>query len=168
MVRWSVEVGDILDIHADVLVCSANPFLNLSGGVGGAFLLRHGPEMQSVLHSILAEHGRKHLPRGTVIATPPTGSPYRCVLHAIAVDASYESSVKVIEEVVCKCLMMAASAGAETIALPLLATGYGKLGPVDFAEGVRPIMQNEFPPLKHAVICARKESDAAIVRTFLE
>ena len=168
MVRWSVEVGDILDVRADVLVCSANPFLNLSGGVGGAFLLRYGSDMQTALHTIFAEQSRKHFPRGTVIATPPCGSSYRCVLHAIAVDASYESNVEVIGEVVCKCLTMAASAGAETIALPLLATGYGKLEPTDFAAGVKPIVNKEFPPLERAIICARRETDAAIVRACLQ
>ena len=37
---WRLCVGDILDVPADVLVCSANVYLNLSGGVGGAFALR--------------------------------------------------------------------------------------------------------------------------------
>jgi hypothetical protein len=35
IVRWTVKCGDILDEPADVLICSANIFLNLSGGVGG-------------------------------------------------------------------------------------------------------------------------------------
>lgn len=167
MARWSVEMGDILDVRADALVCSANPYLNMSGGVGGAFLLRYGPEMQSALHSILAEKGRRHLPQGTVVVTPPCGSPYRLVLHAIAVNVSYESSVQVIEKVVCECLKLAARAGAHSIAIPLLATGYGKLGPTDFGLGITSILHREFDPVEHIVICARRESDAAIVRTLL-
>ena len=47
--RWVVKHGDILDEPADVLVCSANVNLSLSGGVGGAFLRRDGPEMQRFL-----------------------------------------------------------------------------------------------------------------------
>jgi O-acetyl-ADP-ribose deacetylase (regulator of RNase III) len=38
--RWRVRHGDILDVAADVLVCSANPFLTLSGGVGGSNAVR--------------------------------------------------------------------------------------------------------------------------------
>jgi O-acetyl-ADP-ribose deacetylase (regulator of RNase III) len=44
--KWHVHPGDILDIPADVLVSSANVYLTLSGGVGGAFLRRYGVAMQ--------------------------------------------------------------------------------------------------------------------------
>ena len=54
-VKWSLKHGDLLDEPADVLVCSANVFLNLSGGVGGAFLLRYGGQMQEELHRYLAQ-----------------------------------------------------------------------------------------------------------------
>lgn len=39
MTIWAASVGEILDLAADALICSANPQLNLSGGVGGGFLL---------------------------------------------------------------------------------------------------------------------------------
>jgi O-acetyl-ADP-ribose deacetylase (regulator of RNase III) len=39
---WTASAGEILDSAAEALVCSANPQLNLSGAVGGAFLLRYG------------------------------------------------------------------------------------------------------------------------------
>ena len=35
--RWTIKHGNILNEPADVLICSANPFLNLSGGVGVGF-----------------------------------------------------------------------------------------------------------------------------------
>lgn len=44
--RWIVKQGDILAEPADVLVCSANVSLNLSGGVGGEILRRYGDGMQ--------------------------------------------------------------------------------------------------------------------------
>jgi hypothetical protein len=49
MTSWRVAHGDLLDTDADGLLCSANPSLNLSGGVGGAFSMRFGPEMQTFL-----------------------------------------------------------------------------------------------------------------------
>ena len=33
-----VTVGDVLDAAADVLISTANPWLNMSGGVNGAIL----------------------------------------------------------------------------------------------------------------------------------
>src|SRR4051812_30921239 len=107
--RWSVHQGDILDVPADVLVCSANVYLNLSGGVGGAFLLRHGPAMQEALHRHLAERGIRHVNQGDVVRMPPCGGPYRAVLHAVAVDGFYESSPEVITAVVRESLRQSAA-----------------------------------------------------------
>src|SRR4051795_407916 len=90
--RWSVKHCDILDEPADVLVCSANPWLNLSGGVGGEVLLRYGPRMQEELHRHLAGRGLRWVPQGEVMACGPCGTPYRAVLHAVAVDCFYGSS----------------------------------------------------------------------------
>src|SRR6476659_2886089 len=89
---WQLHHGDILDVPADVLVCSANVYLTLSGGVGGALLLRYGPEMQAVLSRHLADRVLRHVERGSVVEAPPCGSPYRAVIHAVAVDGFYESS----------------------------------------------------------------------------
>ena len=36
----SVGVGDVLDASADVLISTANPWLNMSGGVNGAIRQR--------------------------------------------------------------------------------------------------------------------------------
>ena len=55
--------GDVLDVEADVLICSANVSLNLSGGVGGALMGRYGEGLQQELHG--------HLP------TEPTTRPDR-------------------------------------------------------------------------------------------
>ncbi|GEM_PF-6934871 len=90
--QWTITHGDILDVPADVLVCSANVFLNLSGGVGGAILFRYGEAMQKELHGILAHRQRRFVDRGEVIQISPCGTPYKALLHAVAVDALYESS----------------------------------------------------------------------------
>jgi O-acetyl-ADP-ribose deacetylase (regulator of RNase III) len=37
-----IKQGDVLEQGADVLICSLNIYLNLSGGVGGEILRRHG------------------------------------------------------------------------------------------------------------------------------
>jgi uncharacterized protein (TIGR02996 family) len=84
--RWAVKHGDVLDEPADVLVCSANVWLNLSGGVGGEVLLRHGPQMQLELHHYLADRGLRSVGQGEVVPCGPCGTPFKAVLHAVAVD----------------------------------------------------------------------------------
>src|SRR3954470_8679124 len=144
--RWRVRHGDILDIPADVLICSANPFLTLSGGVGGALLLRYGPSLQSELNEHLARHGRRYLERGSVVVTEPPNTPYRAIIHAVAVNGFYESSPPVITEVIRAAFLAAAERGAGTVALTALATGYGRLTLSQFGEGLADPLSEEFPP----------------------
>src|SRR5215468_8973021 len=101
---WQLHCGDLLDVPADVLVCSANVYLALSGGVGGALLLRYGPAMQEAPQRYLLERGIRHGERGDVVLMPPCGSPYQAVLHAVAVDGAYESSPAVVAGVLAESL----------------------------------------------------------------
>jgi O-acetyl-ADP-ribose deacetylase len=157
--RWRVHQGDILDVPADVLVCSANVYLALSGGVGGAFLLRYGSAMQEALQRYLTVRGNRHVERGDVVALPPCGSPYRAVLHAVAVDGVYESSSSVVAEVLAESLSQAAALAANTVALAAVATGYGRLSIPDFAAGLRRVVREAFPPLERVTIGLRSSSD---------
>src|SRR5262245_35677615 len=145
--RWRVQQGDILDIPADVLVCSANVYLTLSGGVGGAFLLRYGPAMQTALERYLSERHIRHVERGDVVEMPPCGSPYRAVLHAVAVDGFYASSPEVVAAVVEASLRRAAALSARTVALTGLAMGYGRLTVAAFAAGLGRVIGQSFPPV---------------------
>ena len=165
--RWSVKQGDILDEPADVLVCSANPWLNLSGGVGGEILLRYGPRMQEELHRYLAGRGLRHVPQGDVVSCGPCGTPYKAVLHAVAIDCFYGSSPEVAGAVVSKALGMAASLGAVRVALTALATGYGRLAIADFARGLVPLLPLEFPPVAEVVVCLRDRGDAEVLSAAL-
>jgi O-acetyl-ADP-ribose deacetylase (regulator of RNase III) len=166
--QWTVKHGDILDEPADVLVCSANVWLNLSGGVGGEILLRHGPRMQQQLHRHLSERGLRFVQQGEVVACDPCGLPCRAVLHAVAVDCFYGSSPEVIGSVVCKALALAASLGARKVALTALATGYGRMSLADFARGLVPILSLEFPPVAEVMVCLRDRDDADELSLALE
>ena len=154
-VRWRVRHGDILDVAADVLVCSANPFLTLSGGVGGALLLRYGSSLQTELNDHLAGQGRRYLDRGSIVVTRPPSTPYAAVIHAVAVNGFYESSPAVITEVVRAALRAAADSGARVVALTALATGYGRLSIGQFAEGLLDVVAEDFPPIREVVIGVR-------------
>lgn len=84
----------------------------------------------------------------------------RSVLHAVAVDCFYGSSPEVVGAVVSKALGMAASLGAAKVALTALATGYGRLPVADFASGLAPALDLEFPPVTEVVVCLRDSGDA--------
>jgi len=157
---WSLHVGDILDVPAEVLVCSANVHLNLSGGVGGAFALRYGPAMQEGLHAELARRGLHFARRGEVVEMPPYGSPYRAVLHAVAVDAAYETSAEVVAAVLDECLRRSAGLGARSVAVTAVGTGYGRLSMAEFAEGLRQVMGQDFTPVERIVLGMRSGHDA--------
>jgi O-acetyl-ADP-ribose deacetylase (regulator of RNase III) len=165
--RWTIRAGNILDEPAEVLVCSANPYLNLSGGVGGAYLLRYGEGMQRELHAWLARNNLRCVPRGEVVEAPPCGGPYRTVLHAVGVDAFYDTSSEVIASVVGKSLETAARLGASKVALAAIGTGYGRLSLTEFAQGVRPLVDRSFRPLAEVAICLRKDDDARRLRELL-
>ena len=158
--RWTIKQGDILAEPADVLVCSANVWLSLSGGVGGEILLRYGPQMQRELHRHLAGRGLRCIRQGEVVSCGPCGTPYKAVLHAVAVDCFYESSPLVIEAVVSGALALAASLGAATVSLTALATGYGRMSIPDFARGLDPLLGLEFPPVTDVVVCLRDRGHA--------
>jgi O-acetyl-ADP-ribose deacetylase (regulator of RNase III) len=159
-VRWVVKHCDILDEPADVLVCSANPYLNLSGGVGGALLLRYGDELQRQLHEYLTDRGLHFVRRGEVVLMPPCGSPYRAILHAVAVDAFYDTSAEVVASLVSRSLEIAASLSASKVALTAIATGYGRLSLADFARAIGPLANAEFPPVDEVAVCLENADDA--------
>jgi O-acetyl-ADP-ribose deacetylase (regulator of RNase III) len=157
--RWRIHHGDLLSVPADILVCSANVYLNLSGGVGGAFNLRYGSAMQEALHDCLREQGVRHVPRGTLMAMPPCGSPYLAVLHAVAVDGAYESSPEIVRELFTQSLGKSAKLGAKSIALAALATGYGRMDMLDFAAAIKPLLGLDFPPVSAVTIALRNQFD---------
>jgi O-acetyl-ADP-ribose deacetylase (regulator of RNase III) len=165
--KWSVIAGDILDIRADVLICSANPFLNLSGGVGGALALRYGYEMQTFLHEWLAKTGKRWAAPGEVVTAPPCGTHYAAVVHVVGVDAFYESTVEIVRQAVAHALAEAARAAALHVALTAIATGYGHLSIRDFGTAIQPLLRQEWPPVEEIVIGIRHEDEVAELRTML-
>ncbi len=162
-----VTVGDVLDTAADVLVCSANPWLNMSGGVGGAILARGGDEIASELQSYLASLGRPAVTAGTVIVTDAGSLPFRYILHAVAIDPFYDSSVTLVRQTLEACFERAASLGARSIALPAVATGYGQLPMVSFGKALLPLMDLDWPPLEVVRLVMYTDEGARVVNDVL-
>lgn len=158
-VNWIIKTANILDEPTDVLICSANIFLNLSGGIGGEILLRHGDAMQRELHAHLARHNLKFVEQGDVVQTSAHGLPCKAVLHAVAVNGFYETSEAIVRGIVEKSLSKAASLGARSVSLAALATGYGRLKMRQFAAAVAPLRDLEFPSIERVVICVPRDTD---------
>ncbi|TFH46315.1 MAG: Appr-1-p processing protein [Lysobacterales bacterium] len=154
LVKMDIELyhGDIMDLDVDVLICSANVSLNLSGGVGGALMEKYGSELQTELHSHLPVAPPRFAKQGDVIVTRPANVPYRAVLHAVAVDPFYSSDVDIISEITHKALELAAREKAVTVALAALATGFGDLSVEDFAKGLRSNMDGNYHPIERVVV----------------
>ena len=166
--RWILKTGNLLDVPADVLVCSANPHLTLSGGVGSDALARFGPAMAEGLAEVVRKRSPHFIPRGEVITYSDTSLPYRAVLHAVAIDGWYNSSPQIIQEIVARSLSLAAGFAARRVALAALATGFGHLSLAEFAEGIRPLMAGDFPPVEEVYICLLEDYRISELARYLE
>lgn len=144
MARWQIVCGDVLDIPADGLLRSANPQLNLSGGVGGALLLRYGPAMQEYLHEHLRDRQLKHVPPGSAVLTPGFGSPFQAIAHAVAIDAFYETNAERILQTYRQAFGALAGAGCKSVAAACLGCGYGRCPEAEFLKSIRSLIAN--PP----------------------
>lgn len=71
-----IQVGDVLEAAADVLISTANPWLNFSGGVNGAILAATGPAIQEELHGYLKSQGISAVPAGTVVQSSSGNLPF--------------------------------------------------------------------------------------------
>lgn len=167
VMQVEIKQGDVLKEPADVLICSANVYLNQSGGVGGEILRRYGNAMQLALHRYLVDHNLKFLQQGEVVETDGGGTGFQHVLHAVAVDAWYHSSAEIIARVLEKAFRLAAELGAKKVAVVALATGFGRLSMREFANGLRESIRNAYPPIETVSVCMEKVDQAEAIRAVL-
>ena len=136
--------------------------------VGGALLLKYGPQVQEPLQEYLSQRGVSYTNPGDVVVTTPSITPYKAILHAVTVDGMYESDSALVKIVVERALRYADQYQAESIALPALATGYGRLALKGFVEGILAVPVCEYATLQRAIICARNESQANEIRDAMQ
>ena len=157
-----VRVGDVLNHSADVLISTANPWLNMSGGVNGA-ILAHGREaVQQELRDYLASTGEKAVPAGTAVRTSAGNLPFAHIIHAVAIGPFYDSSVELVRTTLTAALGLAASLGARSISTPTLATGYGPLTIDSFARALREVVADRLPFDRITVVVRTREKAEAI------
>lgn len=163
----TVKVGDVLDEPADVLICSANPWLNLSGGVGGAILLRGGEAVQNELRGHLRQAGQSAVEAGSVIRTGPGPLGVKHILHVVAIDPFYGSSVELAQKGLAAGLEQARTLAAATVVTPMLATGFGPLTAAEFGEALAMISTGNWSPIDRLTVVVRRDEEAEALRDQL-
>jgi O-acetyl-ADP-ribose deacetylase (regulator of RNase III) len=154
--KWLIKNRNILDEPSDILIVSANVGLTLAGGVAADLLSRYGPAMQLALHLWMDERNLKWVNQGEIHPYSDEKIPHKAILHAVAVDGFYRSTIPAIERLVRDCLRMSAERyHARRVSLSALATGYGNLSLPQFAEALKPLTKESFDPMEEICICLR-------------
>lgn len=160
-----VTVGDVLDAAADVLISTANPWLNMSGGVNGAIRERCD-EIQAELRAHLDSITQTAVPAGTVVRTSAGPLPFCHIIHAVAIDPFYDSSSELVASTLTAAFELACSLGARTVSLPTLATGYGPVTMSDFARAFATSVVDQFD-LDSVTLVVRSEETADTIGSVL-
>lgn len=164
-----VKQGDILEEVVDVLISTANPQLNMSGGINGEILCRGGLEIQRELHAYVKNTGLRYLVPATVVATGPGPlKKVRHIIHAVSIDVWYHSNAELVARTVTNALNLAAELQAQTVALPGLAMGYGRLPASEFGRGLAMAVRQDFAPIRELRVVLSKAEAADTVRRILE
>lgn len=166
----NVEVltGDVLRAPADVLVSSANPWLQMTGGVNLKIILSpRGEDVHAELQTHLPTEGRRWVAPGTVVRTGAGSLPFQHILHAVAIQPDYESSVELVSATLVEALTQARDLKARTVALPALGTGFGPLSMAEFAEALLRALGRDWSPLEMLTVVLLKPEDAETVRVML-
>ncbi len=156
--RWILKHTNLLSEPATALIVSGNPHLNLSGGIGADLLNRYGQGLQTELHYHLKKIGSRYVQPTDVVPTFGGDTPYKVILHAVAIDAFYDTSPEWVTQCYAKALELAIKYGAPTVAAAALATGYAKMPMVDFAVGLKPLLKREYRALEQVTICMTNQT----------
>jgi O-acetyl-ADP-ribose deacetylase (regulator of RNase III) len=158
-------VGNVLDVPADVLISTANPWLQMTGGVNLAIILRpQGELVHEELQRYLREAGKRHVEPGTVVCTGPGSLPVKNILHAVSIDPSYDSSVELVADTLVRALARARDLGARVVSAPALATGFGPLSMEEFATALGRATARDWSPLETLKVVLKREEDLEAVR----
>jgi O-acetyl-ADP-ribose deacetylase (regulator of RNase III) len=125
--------GDLVEAYADAVVCPANSYGHMRGGVAQALRVAGGDEIESAARSAAP------VGLGEAIATTAGRLPCNYVIHAPTMREPVEiCSPQRIKAAVRAALREATELGCRVIAIPGLGTGTGE---VSFEEGAMAIVE---------------------------
>jgi O-acetyl-ADP-ribose deacetylase (regulator of RNase III) len=166
--KIEVLAGDILAVPADVLISTANPWLQMTGGVNLKILVRpRGESVYEELQRHLRAFGGRYVEPGTVVRTGPGSLPVKHILHAVSIDPSYDSSVDLVAGTVVRALTQARDLGARVVTIPALATGFGPLSMEEFAAALGRATVQDWSPIELLKVVLLREEDVDKVRAAL-
>jgi O-acetyl-ADP-ribose deacetylase (regulator of RNase III) len=166
--KIEILVGNVLDVPADVLISTANPWLQMTGGVNLAIILRpQGEHVHEELQRFLRGTGKRYVHPGTVVCTGPGSLQVKNILHAVSITPSYESSVDLVTDTIVRALAQARDLDARIVSIPALATGFGPLSMEEFAAALKQAIERDWTPLETLKVVLRQEEDAEKVRNAL-
>ncbi len=91
----------------------------------------------------------------------------RHILHAVSIDPSCDSSVKLVERTLVSGLSQAAKLGARTVNCPAVATGFGPLCIEEFAAALKRAAARGWSPVERLKVTLLEQDDAQKVRDLL-
>lgn len=162
-----IKVGNVLCEPADVLILTANPWLNLSGGVNGAIREAVGLDLQTELHNFLKQRGQSAVPAGTVVRSNAYALPFKHILHAVAIDPFYDSTTELVESTFAKAIEIACELQAISVSSPALATGYGPMSIGDFGKAIVPVLRKSTLENMILNLVVRHEEHATVLHDAL-
>jgi O-acetyl-ADP-ribose deacetylase (regulator of RNase III) len=166
--KIEILVGNVLDVPADVLISTANPWLQMTGGVNLAIIVRpQGELVYEELQRHLRASGGRYVEPGTVVCTGPGSLPVKNILHAVSIDPSYDSSVELVARTIVRALTKARELDARVVTIPALATGFGPLSMEDFATALGQALDGDWAPLETLKVVLKHAEDAEKVRSVL-
>jgi O-acetyl-ADP-ribose deacetylase (regulator of RNase III) len=166
--KVDVFAGNIVEVAADVLVSTANPWLQMTGGVNLAIIVRpKGDDVFGELQEYLRATGKKMVDPGTVACTGPGSLPVKKILHAVSIDPYYDSSIELVAKTIVTALSQARQLDARTVTLAALATGFGPLLMEDFAAALQEALRRDWAPLETLKVVVKHEDEASKIRAVL-
>ena len=143
--------GEILEYHAPFLISSGNPYLNMSGGVNGALMMKYGESLQTELHEHLKSLGKHSVEAPFSYRFRQSIGCYKGVTYSVAIDVWYECEAQTVAEVLIQSLELLNPGQDETVVFPALGTGYGKLSKLAFGCMLREF-KSRFSPYKLVLV----------------
>ena len=155
MLALSVVDGDITQLEVDAIANAANDRLWMGAGVAGAIKRAGGEEIEREAVA------KGPIEVGDAVATGAGALQARWVVHGAVMGQDLRTSEALVERTTRRCLEVADSLGARSLALPAFGTGVGSFPLDDCARIMVGVARAYEPETLERVVFAVFGSDAS-------
>jgi len=150
-IEIEVTTGDLTKQRVDAIVNPANSLMLMGGGAAGAIKRAGGEEIEREARS------KAPVPVGSAVATAAGRLPARWVIHAPTMERpAMPTTARKVYLATRAALECAESLGAESVAIPGMGTGVGRLSPAEAASAMVSAIGELAPALRRVrriVLC---------------